>query len=124
MAWRLMGFFWRMPRAHPTASTVISGIVGIILFIEGIAVASTRTYTGQSNVAGGIIVCILALAVVALAAYAAFDTQYFQNWTRPDGSYGHKLIRYSGPIFLIAALIELILVLWIMSFVLEGMSKK
>src|SRR5438132_4660796 len=106
MAWRLAGFFWRMPRVHPTASTVITGILGIVLGIEGIALAATTTSTGQSNVAGGIVVCILGLLAAGLAAYATYDTQYFKGWTRPDGSYGHALVRWAGPIFLIVALIE------------------
>lgn len=124
MAWRLMGFFWRMPKAHPTASTVITGLCGIALFIQGIAVAATPTSTGGSSVAGGILICILGLVATGLAAYAAFQTQYFQSWTRPDGTYGHKLVRWAGPVFLIVALIELIVVLWIVSFAFESTSRR
>lgn len=124
MALRLARFFWRMPKAHPTASTVITGILGVVMFIEGIVLASTTTSTGQSNVAGGIIVCVLGLVALGLAAYATYDTQYFKGWTRLDGSYGHAIVRWAGPVLLIVALIEIIVVLWIMSFVLEGMSRK
>jgi hypothetical protein len=124
MAWRLAGFFWRMPKLHPTASTIITGIVGIAIIIQGIALAATVSYTGQSNVAGGIVVCLLGLAAVGLAAYAMIDTQRFQIWMRPDGSYGHALVRYAGPILLIVALIEVIVVLWILSIVLPELGKK
>ncbi len=124
MAWRLVGYFWRMPKVHPSASTVISGILGVALFIEGIALAATRTYTGQSNVAGGILVCILGLVAVGLVAYATYDTQYFRSWTRPDGSYGHALVRYAGPILLILALVETIVLLWILSVVWPQVFKK
>lgn len=120
----LMRFFWRMPKAHPTAATVTSGILGAVLFIEGIVLSSTTTSTGQTNVAAGILVCIFGLLTMGLAAYAAYDTQYFKSWTRPDGSYRHALVRWAGPLFLIVALVELILVFWIMSYALEGMSKK
>lgn len=124
MIMRMAGFFWRMPRLHPTASTVISGILGIVLFIEGIVLAATPTSTGQSSIAGGILVCLIGLTAVGLAAFAAYDTHYFQSWMRPDGSYGHALIRWAGPIFLIVALIEFILALWILSAVLEGYARK
>ena len=124
MAWRMAGFFWRMPRLHPTASTVITGILGIVLFIEGIAFAVTPTTTGQSNVFGGIVFCLVGLVATGLAGYATYDTQYFKNWLRPDGSYGHALVRWAGPVFLIVALIEFVVCLWILGAVLEGMSKK
>ncbi len=123
MAMRMAGFFWRMPRLHPTASTVITGILGIVLFIEGIALSVTTTSTGQSNVVGGVLVCLLGLVAAGLAGYATYETQYFKNWTRADGSYGHPLVRWAGPIFLIVALIEFVVALWIIARVLEGMSK-
>ena len=109
---------------HPTASTVVTGILGVVVFFEGIVLAVTTTSTGQSNVVGGILVCILGLIATGLAAYATYNTQYFKNWTRPNGSYGHALVRWAGPIFLIAALIEFVIALWILGAVLEGMSRK
>lgn len=123
MAMRMAGFFWRMPRLHPTASTVITGILGLVLFIEGIGLSVTTTSTGQSNVAGGVIVCILGLVAAGWAGYAAYETQYFKNWARADGSYKHPLVRWAGPIFLIVALIEFVVALWIIARVLEGMSR-
>jgi hypothetical protein len=124
MAWRLVGYFWRMPKMHPTASTVITGILGVVLFIEGIVLAASPTYSGQSNIAGGILICILGLAAVGLAGYATYDTQYFKSWTRQDGSYGHALVRYAGPVLLIAALVETIVILWILSIVWPQVFKK
>lgn len=117
MAWRLVGFFWRMPKSHPTASTVLTGILGVALFIQGIVLATSISYSGQSNVAGGVFVCLLGLVAIGLVAYATYDTQRFQSWVRPDGSYGHSLVRYAGPILLIVALVETIVVLWILSVV-------
>ena len=124
MVWRLVGFFWRMPKAHPTASTVITGILGVALFIQGIVLATSISYSGQSNVAGGILVCLLGLVTVGLAAYATYDTQYFQSWVRQDGSYGHALVRYAGPILLIVALVETIVILWILYIVWPQVFRK
>jgi amino acid transporter len=124
MAMKMAGLFWRMPRRYPTASTIITGILGIVLFIEGIVLATTPSTTGQSNVPGGIIVCVISLIAVGLAAYAAYETQYFHNWKRSDGSYGHVLARCMGPLLLTLALIEVIIILWVISMILSGFSRR
>jgi hypothetical protein len=126
MATQLIGFLWKLPKAHPTAATVITGIGGVIWLIAGIVTAVTpaSAYSAQNNVGGAAIFMLLGLVSLGLAVYAAVDTQGFQNWARPNGSYGHAVVRWMGPVMLILSILWLIVGLYIASAALEGMGRK
>lgn len=128
MALALVRFLWRLPKAHPTASTMISGTTGLLSIISSILLIAsfTNSYGGNqsSGIAGGVILLLTGLLVAALAIYAAYSTDHFRQWSRADGTYGHTFIRWLGPICIIVAILELIIGLWIITIVSEGMSDK
>ncbi|HTK11080.1 MAG TPA: hypothetical protein VL485_28155 [Ktedonobacteraceae bacterium] len=129
MAGALIRVFWRLPRVYPTTSTILSGIVGLIGIVYGILLLTSRISISSyenpsSNIAGGVILLLLGLLISGLVTYAAYTTNYFQRWSRADGTYGHAFIRWLGPICIIAAILEFIIALWIITAVFAGMSKK
>ncbi len=124
MVWQLVGFLRRLPRTQPTASTIITGIGGIVWIIAGIAMSAHATgYGEQGNAVFGALCILLGLASIALALFAAIDTQGFKNWVRPDGSYWHAVARWMGPVSLIVSIIWLVVGWWIATFFLKMVAE-
>lgn len=129
-------FRWlrRLPTNHPTGSAVSSMVISvmfIIIFIVGLIARSTVNYatpdqaqSASTSVTVLGVLAFLSAVVLALAIYAAVDTQGFKIWkTDSEGRLPHPIPRWAGPIFLIILVFEFIILFYFIAAMLGGVAE-
>lgn len=109
----LIQYIKRMPTATPGLSAVCTGIMAIAVFISGISFAVSSGQIGQS-VFPGVLFALLGVALMGFVGYAAYNTNFFRNWTNANGGYSHAIVRWLGPVAIILGIILFAVMLQIM----------
>ncbi len=90
-----------LPQEHPTSSSVITGIFGIILIIGGFYM---KTQPPEYNIYS-IPLILVGLVLLIFVVYAAVETKGFTIWG--ESAPGHPVARWAGPIGITLTIIVL-----------------